>query len=64
MASEIDQRAVVDHEPLGVLAKDSGLHAVVEDLARSAADRFQSGDMAAKHCLQVLMDNEPRPDQS
>ena len=63
MASEIDERAVVDHEPLGVLAEDSGLHSVVEDLARNAADRLQSGAMTAKNCLQILMDNEARPDQ-
>src|ERR1700736_2307454 len=63
MASEIDERAVVDHEPLGVLAEDGGLHSVVEDLARNAADRLQSGAMTAKNCLQILMDNEARPDQ-
>ncbi len=63
MASEIDECAVVDHEPVRVLAEDRGLHPVVEDLARNAADRLQSGDMTAQDRLPTLMDNEARPDQ-
>ena len=55
--------AVVDDAALGVLADDRGLHAVVEDLARHAADRLEGGDVAAQDGLQVLVDDEARPDQ-
>ena len=38
MAGEIEKRAVVDDETIRILADDGGLHAVVQDLARDAAD--------------------------
>src|SRR3546814_14533411 len=41
-----------------------GLHAVVQQLARHAADRLEGGDVAAQHRRQVLMGDEPRPDQA
>ena len=61
MAGEVDQGAVVDDEAVGVLADHRGLHAVVEDLARRAADRLEGGDVAAQDGLQVLVDDEPAP---
>lgn len=45
------------------LADDSGLHPVVENLARGAADRLKGRDMAAQDGLEVLVDDEARPDQ-
>ena len=48
MAGEIEERAIVNHEPVQILADDRGLHAVVEDLAGNAADRLESGDMTAQ----------------
>ena len=63
MAGEIDKRAIVDDEPIRVLADDRGLHAVVQDLARYAVDRLEGGDMAAQDALQVLVDDEAPPDQ-
>ena len=48
MAGEVDKGAVIDDKPFGVLADDRGLHAIVEDLARRAADRLQGGDMTAQ----------------
>src|SRR5271170_395314 len=60
---KVEKRAIVDHEPVHILADDSRLHAIVKDLAWSAADRLESGDMAAQDALQVLMDDEARPDQ-
>jgi hypothetical protein len=47
MPRKINQAAVVDDQPIGILADDRRLHAIVEDLARYAADRFQGGNMAA-----------------
>ena len=63
MAGEVDEGAVVDDEPVGVLADDRGLHAIVEDRARRAADRLEGGDVAAQDALQILVEDEPRPDQ-
>ena len=63
MAREVDERAVVDDEPVRLLADDRGLHAIVEDLARDAADRLEGGDVTAQDALQVLVDYEARPDQ-
>src|SRR6185437_15605444 len=63
MASKVDEGAVVDDEPVGVLADDRGLHAIVEDRARRAADRLEGGDVAAQDTLQILVEDEPRPDQ-
>jgi hypothetical protein len=39
----------------GILADDRGLHAIIEDLTRCAADRLESGDMTAQDALQVLV---------
>ena len=64
MAGEVDEGAVVDDEPVGVLADDRGLHAIVEDRARRAADRLEGGDVAAQDALQILVEDEPRPDQA
>jgi DDE superfamily endonuclease len=64
LAGEIEERAIVDHEPVQIPADDRGLHAVVEDFAGNAADRLQSGDMTAQDGLQVLMHDEARPNQS
>ena len=48
MAGEVEQRAIVDDEAVGILADDRGLHPVVEDLARHAADRLERRDVAAQ----------------
>ncbi len=61
---EVEKGAVVDDEAVGILADHRGLHAVVEDLARRAADRFERGDVAAQDGLQVLVHDEARPDQA
>ena len=63
VAGEVDEGAVVDDEPVGVLADDRGLHAIVEDGARRAPDRLEGRDVAAKNALQILVEDEPRPDQ-
>ena len=63
VAGEVDEGAVVDDESVGVLADDRGLHAIVEDGARRAADRLEGRDMAAQDALQVLVEDEPRPHQ-
>ena len=63
MTRQIDQAAIVDDQAVGILADHRGLHAVVEDLPRCAADRGEGGDVATQDRLQVLMNNEPCPDQ-
>ncbi len=63
MAGKVDEGAIVDDEPVGVLTDDRGLHAVVEDRVRHAADRLEGGDVAAQDALQILWADEPRPDQ-
>jgi hypothetical protein len=64
VARKIDQRPVVDDVALGVLAADRGLHPVVEDLARHTIERGEGGEVAAQHGLQVLMQDEARPEQT
>ena len=64
MPSKVDQTAIVDDQPVGILADHRGLHAIVEDLVRRAADRLQGGDVAAQGGLQVLVGDEPRPDKT
>ena len=59
---QVQQRPVVDDEPVGVLADHRRLHAVVEDLARHAAERLERRDVAAQDALQILVDDEARPD--
>jgi len=39
-------------------------HAVVENLARYAANRLERGNVAAQNRLQILVNDEPRPDQA
>src|SRR6516225_11708606 len=63
VAGEVDKGAVVDDEPVGVLADDRGLHPIIEDRTRRAADRVEGSDVAAQDALQVLVEGEPRPDQ-
>jgi hypothetical protein len=63
MPRQIDQASVVDDQAVGVLADHRGLHAVIEDLPRCAADGGKGGDMATQHGLQVLVDDEAAPDQ-
>jgi len=58
-----DQAAVVDDQAVGILADHCGLHSIVEDLPRRAADRGEGGDVATQHGLQVLVNNEAGPDQ-
>jgi hypothetical protein len=48
MAGEVDKRAVIVDEAVGVFADDRGLHPIVEGLVRRAADRLESGDMTCK----------------
>ena len=63
MAAQIEERAIVNHAPVQVLADHRGLHAVVEDFAGNPADRLKRGDMTAQHRLQILMKDEASPDQ-
>lgn len=62
MLRERDERAVVDDVALVILAGDGGLHAVVEDLDRHAADRLEGRHVTAQQRLQILMQNEARDD--
>jgi transposase len=39
-------------------------HIIVEDLVRHAAQRGEGGQMTAEHGLQILMQDEARPDQA
>ncbi len=64
VAGKIDERPIVDDAVPLTLAGDRGLHAVVEQFARGAAERFERGDMAAQHRRQVLVHDEARPDQA
>ena len=61
MAGEVEQRAVVDDAAFRRLADDGGLHPVVEDLRRHAAEVGERRDVAAQDRLQVLMQDEARP---
>ena len=63
MPGQIDERAVADDEPVGILAENGSLHAVVEDFTRRAADRRERGHVATQHGLQILVQDEARPDQ-
>ena len=57
MLRQCEQRAVIGDVTLIVLAGHRGLHAVVEDLDRHAADRLEGLDMTAQQRLQVLVEN-------
>jgi len=57
MLRQREQRAVVGDVALIVLAGHRGLHAVVEDLDRHAANRLEGLNMTAQQRLQVLVEN-------
>ena len=63
VARQLEQGRVEQDDAVGVLAADHGAHAVVEDLARHAAQRLEGRRVAAQHGLQVLVRDEARPDQ-
>src|SRR3954469_11409569 len=63
MPGEIEKRAIVDHEPVQILADDGCLHSVVKHFAGSPADRLERGDVATQNGLQILVQDEARPDQ-
>src|SRR6185437_6166551 len=62
MSGEVDQPLVVDDAASG-FADDGGLHAVVKDLMRDAADCLECRDMAAQDLLHVLVQDKTRPNQ-
>ena len=64
MARQIEQRAIVDNEAIRVFADHSGLHAIVEDLARDAAERLEGRHVAAQDALHVLVQDKARPDEA
>ena len=64
MPREVNEGPVVDDKAIRVFPDHRGLHAVVENLARYAADRLERGNVAAQNGLQVLVNDEPRPDQA
>ena len=49
MPREVEKGAVVDDKTIRVFPDHRGLHAVVENLARYAADRLERGDVAAQN---------------
>jgi hypothetical protein len=55
MLGQRDEPAIVDDMALIVLAGDRGLHPVIEDLQRHAADRLEGLHMAAQQRLQILV---------
>ena len=59
---ERDQRAIVDDVTIAILAGHRGLHAVVEDLDRHAADRREGQHVTAQQRLQILMHDEASED--
>jgi len=63
VAGKIDQRAVVDDAARG-LANDDRLHAVIENLARNAADCRERRHVTAQNPLHVLVPDEAPPDQA
>ena len=60
MLRQCEQRAVIGDVTLIVLARHRGLHAVVEDLDRHAADRLEGLDVAPQQRLQVLVEDVAR----
>ncbi|AWV14853.1 hypothetical protein A3862_30080 (plasmid) [Methylobacterium sp. XJLW] len=62
VGGQCHERAVVDDVAILALAGHRGLHAVVEDLQRHAAQGREGGDVAAQDRLQILVQNEARPD--
>ena len=61
MAGEVEQRPAGDDAAFRRLADDGGLHPVVEDLRRHAGEVGERRDVAAQNRLQVLMQDEARP---
>ena len=57
-----DQRGVVLHHAVGVLADHRRLHAVVEQLGRRAVHGGEGVDVTAQDGLQILGGAEPAPD--
>jgi hypothetical protein len=49
MPREVKKRPVVDDKTIRVFPDHRGLHAVVENLARCAADRLERGNVAAQN---------------
>ena len=62
MSGERQQRSIVDDVPLGILVRDGGLHAVVQDFDRHAADRVERRHVTAQQRLQILVQDEARLD--
>src|SRR5207342_3616828 len=60
---EVEEAAVVNDQAVGILADHRRLHAVVENFLRRPADRFERRNVTAQDGLQVLVDDEARPDQ-
>ena len=61
VGEQVDERGVVGHRAVRLLAEYGGLHAVVEDPGGDAAHGLEGGDVAAQHGLQVLAGAEPAP---
>src|SRR4051812_3701877 len=61
---QVQEFGVVDDAALVDLAQHGGLHAVVQDLRRDAAQRLEGGDMAAQHRRQILALDEAGPYQA
>jgi hypothetical protein len=57
-----EKRSVVDDVAFVILARHGGLHPVVQDLHRHAADRFEGRHVTAQQRLQVLMQDKARFD--
>ena len=64
VSREVEKGPVVDHKTVRVFSDHRGLHAVVENLTRYAPDRLERSDVATQNRLQILVDDEPRPDQT
>jgi hypothetical protein len=58
---QVEQFAIVDNALVVDLAQHRGLHAIIEDLSRRAAERLEGADMAAQNGLQILVGDKPAP---
>ncbi len=63
VAGQVDPGPVVDDPTRCRLADDHRPHPVAENLARHAAQGPERRGVAAEHRRQVLVDDEPGPDQ-
>src|SRR4051794_2763218 len=61
---QVEEFGVVDDAAFVNLAQHGGLHAVIQDLRRGAAQRLEGADMAAQHRRQVLAIDEAGPHQA